>query len=566
MGPGTKRRVRFRAPGARSVLVHHQRVADGTRGRTRVVTARSGRDGWWTAEFSADDGEQYWFTVDGGPPVYDPACWDLEVTADGPRSLVRRPWARRPQGAPLSAAPVVYELHVKGFGGSYLGCIEHLDHVVDVGATVVEIMPVAPFDDRNNYWGYMPLAWGAVHRNYATDPSRAAEEFAALVAAAHERGLHVWVDVVYNHTGEDDPIVGGHGLRGLDPSVFRRNRDGVPTNDSGCGNDIDPGHPWVRELVVETLDRWADLGVDGFRFDLASLLTRDRGGLVTRITEWAAGRGVTCVAEPWDMGGYQLGHGWPWPSWLQWNDRFRDQVRGFLRGEPGLVRALRQRVQGSPDLLGPDGALRSLNFITAHDGLTMHDLTIRSDDRHHSWDCGPELRLQQLKNYFTVLLLSAGTPMWVMGDEFARTQHGDDNPYDKDSDVSWVDWSRRDEWAELTDHVRLLTGLRARNPMIGHRFHGVGKDPDYGWQSHSLAWCVGDLYVMANAWWEPLTFEVHEPGPWRIVATTTVDGAVTLSSAAAVAGTSTADSSSSAAAAVPTCEVPPRTIVVLERS
>jgi glycogen operon protein len=364
------------------------------------------------------------------------------------------------------------------------------------------------------------LVWGAVHRGYAEQPSRAAEELTELVAAAHHRGLHVWLDVVYNHTGEDEPSLGAHSLRGLDDSAYRRHGDGTPTNDSGCGNDIDPANPWVRDLVIESLDRYADLGVDGFRFDLASLLTRDRGGLVTRITEWALDRGVTLVAEPWDMGGYQLGRGWPWPTWLQWNDRFRDQVRGFLRGEPGLVRAMRQRVQGSPDLFGPDGAVRSLNFITAHDGLTLHDLTTRTDDRHHAWDCGPDMRLQQLQNYFAVLLLSGGTPMWVMGDEFGRTQHGHDNPYDVDGPLTSVDWASVDDWADLTAFVRDVIAVRRRNAFAQFSFHGVGPQPDLGWDSHSLAWCSGDAYVMVNAWWEPLTFEVQDVGDWAITLST----------------------------------------------
>lgn len=520
MGPRSTRHVRFRAPGASSAVVVVEAGDDAAGAVDVAAQPQPDHPGWWEAHFDAADGDRYGIRVDGGPLLFDPHCWDLEVTDDGPRSVVRAPWAVHSQGRRLTEPPVVYELHVKGFGGGYLGCIEHLDHVVSVGANVVELMPVHPFDARHNYWGYMPLVWGAVHRGYAVDPSRAAEELAELVAAAHDRGLHVWLDVVYNHTGEDEPALGGHGLRGLDASVYRRHGEGAPTNDSGCGNDIDPAHPWVRDLVLESLHRYADLGVDGFRFDLASLLTRDRGGLVTRITDWALDRGVTLVAEPWDMGGYQLGHGWPWPSWLQWNDRFRDQVRGFVRGEPGLVRALRQRVQGSPDLFGPDGVVRSLNFIDAHDGLTLHDLTIRTDDRQHAWDCGPGLRLQQLQNYFAVLLLSAGTPMWVMGDEFGRSQQGNDNPYDIDGPLTWVDWAGATEWSALTDFVRALTELRRRHPLAQFRFHGTGPQPDLGWNSHSLAWCSGDLYVMANAWWEPLTFEVQQPGEWRLALAT----------------------------------------------
>ncbi|MEY4339249.1 MAG: glycogen debranching enzyme [Actinomycetota bacterium] len=526
MGGGNgrlERRVRVRAPGAASVAVTVTTL-NGDLAFAGVPDA----EGWWSADVHGESGDLYAVAVDGGAPVLDPNCLDLVMTADGPRSVLRAPWAVHPQGEPLAEAPVVYELHVKGFGGSYSGCIGHLDHVVSVGANVIELMPVHPFDDRDNYWGYMPLVWGAVHRGYATEPTRAAEELAELVAAAHERGVHVWIDVVFNHTGEDHPPSTARGLRHLDRTVYRGEAEGSPTNDSGCGNDIEPGHPWVRELVVEALDRYADLGVDGFRFDLASLLSRDGGGLVTRITEWAQQRGVVCVAEPWDMGGYQLGRGWPWPTWLQWNDRFRDQVRGFLRGEPGLVRAVKQRVQGSPDLLGPDGAVRSLNFITAHDGLTMHDLTTVDHDGHHAWNCGPELRLQQLKNYFAMLLLSAGTPMWVMGDEFGRTQRGHDNPYDIDGPLTRVDWSGAAAWADLTDFVRELVAVRRRHSLAAFRFHGVGPSIDEGYYSRSIAWCAGDLYVMVNAWWEPLTFEVHEPGDWRVVLCTAEPQGLTL--------------------------------------
>jgi glycogen operon protein len=486
-------------------------------------------DGFWVAEFAAPEGSTYSMEVDGGAPLLDPSCRDLVVTEHGPRSVHRAPWARRPRGAPLAEPPVVYEVHVKGLGGSFLGCIDHLDHIASVGATVVELMPVHPFDTSGNYWGYMPLVWGAVHRGHARDPGRAAEELAELVSAAHARGLHVWLDVVYNHThdsNEGGPSWGLGGYPGAAP--FRRHRDGRAYNDSGCGNDTNVADPWMRELVIESLDRYADLGIDGFRFDLASLLTRDRGGLVSRITSWGAERGVALVAEPWDLGAYQLGHGWPWPTWLQWNDRFRDAVRGLVRGEHGWVRAVRQRVQGSPDLFGPDGAERSLNFVTAHDGLTMHDLTVVTSDRHHSWDCGPALRMQQLKNYFSLLLLSAGTPMWVMGDEFGRTQRGYDNPYNLDDHITWVDWDRSREWQELTEFVRELLALRRRHALVQFRFHGVDEQIDEGFLSHSLAWCTGDLYVMVNAWWEPLTFGMHEPGDWRMVLATAAPEGRTL--------------------------------------
>jgi len=507
------RTVRIHAPEAREVTVFVR--SNHAPEEVSSVAARQ-EDGAWVAEMPAVVGDHYWIVVAGGPQLLDPSCLDMEVTPDGPRSIVRDPWLRRPQGAALVADPVVYELHVRGFGRTFLGCIKHLDHVAELGVNVIELMPVHPFDAADNYWGYMPLVWGAVHRPYATDPARAAEELAELVAAAHDRGIHVWLDVVFNHTGEGDAAMPTYSLSGLDDSnAYRHHANGDYTNDSGCGNDIDPGNAHVRELVLEALGRYADLGIDGFRFDLASLLTRDGGELVRMISTWAAARGVALIAEPWDMGSYQVGSEvWP-DEWLQWNDRFRDDVRGFLRGEPALVGAIRQRVQGSPDLFGRSGAARSVNFLTAHDGLTLNDLTLITGDRHRSWDTGPELRVQQLKNYFTMLLLSAGTPMWVMGDEFARTQHGDDNPYNVDSELTWVDWSLAGARPELTEFVKSLVSLRRDHPPQDFEFYGVGAEVDEGHESRSIAWHANGLYVMASAWWEPLQFEVQQEGEWQ---------------------------------------------------
>jgi glycogen operon protein len=521
MGP-SRRRFVVHAPSATTVTVS---VRSCRRPSEVSSVAAQSEGGEWVAEVAAEIGDQYWIQVDGGPPLLDPSCLDLEVTADGPRSIVREPWPRRPQGGSLADPPVVYELHVRGFGRTFQGCIGHLDHVAGLGVNVIELMPVHPFDARHNYWGYMPLVWGAVHRDYAVVADRAAEELAELVVVAHARGLHVWLDVVFNHTGEGDRSMPTCSLRGLDDEhAYRHHPDGRYIDDSGCGNDIDPANHYIRSLILEALDRFADLGLDGFRFDLASLLTRDGGELVGQITEWAAGRGVALIAEPWDLGSYQVGSPvWP-DGWLQWNDRFRDDVRGFLRGEPGLVGAIRRRVQGSPDLFGPDGAASSVNFLAAHDGLTLHDLTVVTGDRHRSWDTGPEMRLQQLKNYFTMLLLSAGTPMWVMGDEFARTQQGHDNPYNVDGPISWVDWSQAGAQAELTEFVRALLGLRRVHPPGDFRFYGVGPLTDESHESRALAWSANGLYVMVNAWWEPLTFEVHEPGQWQQVLATAPNG------------------------------------------
>ena len=471
----------------------------------------------WGCDAAAGDGDIYWYVVDGVGPLLDPDAKDVVMTADGARSVVRSSWPMQRSLGRHHADPIVYELHVRGFGRTFAGCVEHLPYLAELGVNVVELMPVHPFDTSDNYWGYMPLVWGAVHRPYAAGDDAPAE-LAALVAAAHAHDIEVWLDVVFNHTAEADPTKPTLSLRGFDDAnAYLHRADGTYNDDSGTGNVSNPGDSNIQQLVLTALARFADLGIDGFRFDLASLLTRDGGGLVDRITEWGARRDVRLVAEPWDLAAYQLGH-WKDP-WLQWNDRFRDDVRGFVRGEPGLVSAVIQRVQGSPDLF-PGGSAPSVNFLTAHDGLTMNDLTVLTSDHHHSWDSGDSLRMQQLKNYFTMLLLSAGTPMFVMGDEFARTQGGLDNPYNIDSEVTWVDWNRLHAWAELHDFVQALLRLRGSHPPRDFTFYGAQSTPDSSTESRSLAWSAGGLYVMVNAWWESVSFEFQEPGPWGLALST----------------------------------------------
>lgn len=534
--------ISVHAPQATAVSVTVERAADDAVERVQSTTdlvrggqgagdARAGRAAkTFSGEIDGGSGDRYWLTVDDRGPLLDPHCADLDWHAGEPFSLVRRTWpaGTRPAAArirPPGVGPVVYEAHVRGFARTFAGMAQRLDYLADLGVDVIELMPVHPFDPDDNYWGYMPLVWGAVHRPFAADPHDAPGELAALVAAVHGRGMQVWLDVVFNHTGEGDATLPTRSLRGIDDvNAYRHRADGAYTNDSGCGNDVDPANGEIRRLVLEALQRFAELGIDGFRFDLASLLTRDGGGLVQQITAWAVDAGVDLIAEPWDLAAYQLGADFPGVGWRQWNDRFRDTVRGFVRGEPGLVPAMIERIGGSPDVFGgaAGGSARSVNFVTAHDGLTMHDLTIVTSDRHHSWDCGPALRLQQLKNYFTLLLLSSGTAMFVMGDEFARTQGGDPNPYNVDGPTSWVDWGRLEQWGELHAFVRDLLRLRRDRPPTGHRFYGVEGAPDTTDASRSLAFATDDLYVMVNSWWEPLRFVIQEPGPWEPAMATTI--------------------------------------------
>ena len=305
--------VAVRAPSARDVVVVVRSPADGVTRRFTLEPLREagpdGRSGWWHGSAPAAAGDHVWLEVDGGDALVDPAAEALTMVDGRPVGVIRGvPWPLRPQlgrqqpdrqqpdrqqpdrqqPGRRSAHPVVYETHVRGFARTFAGAHDRLAHLVDLGVDVIELMPVHPFDPSNNYWGYMPIVWGAVHQAYA-EGADAATELADFVAAAHHRGLAVWLDVVFNHTGEGDPSMPTWTFRGLDPGVYRRRDDGSLIDDSGCGNDIDPADPWVRLLVLQALDRYADLGVDGFRFDLASLLTRDGGELVRSIGDWADG-------------------------------------------------------------------------------------------------------------------------------------------------------------------------------------------------------------------------------------------------------------------------------------
>ena len=330
------------------------------------------------------------------------------------------------------------------------------------------------------------------------------------------------------------------------------------------------------ELIMTALDRFADLGIDGFRFDLATVLARNPD-FVRSIGDWAESRGVRLVAEAWDVVRYQVGRDWPDPRWMQWNGRYRDDVRGFLRGEAGLVPAMMQRLQGSPDLF--EAPARSVNFLTAHDGFTMFDL-VAYDRKHNdangwggtdgtddnrSWNCGwegehgapdevVELRRRQLRNAWTLLFLSHGTPMAVAGDEFARTQHGNNNPYNQDNETTWTDWVRRDDFRDLEVFVQHLAEFRASMPVLTQtdwwgsavEWFGVSGGPDRADHSRSLAWHLPGLYVMVNMWWEPLDFEVSAPGDWkRMIDTADESGFV------------------AAVGAGPSVTVGPRSIVVL---
>ncbi len=601
--------VRVAAPAATSV--HVLIVESGE----SVALARVGDD--WVG--SVPEGTVYGLVADGDGPRFDPSKVLLDpraldvvfaATHDrvaassagrphvGPLAVARHPSPPRP--ARRSRRPlVVYEAHVRGLTrgaggpapGTFAAMIGQLPRLAELGVTVVELLPVHQQDPQEgSNWGYMPLAVGAVEHRSAAGADAAAE-LADLVAAAHELDIEVWLDVVFNHTTEVDAAGPTYSLRGLaDAAYYRLRPDGSYVETTGCGNDVDAESPVAQELVLWSLDRLADLGVDGFRFDLASVLARS-AGLIARIGEWARRRGVLLIAEPWDAAGtYQLGRGWPGDRWMQWNDRFRDDVRGFLRGEPGMAPALLQRIQGSPDLF--DRPSESVNFLTCHDGFTLYDL-VAYDHKHNeangwggtdgasenrSWNCGWEgddgvpdevmtLRRRQLRNAWCLLAMARGVPMFAMGDELGRTQGGNNNAYNQDDETWWVDWARAERFADLTRFVRMLLALRARHPELSH------PDPrslptlvsdltpqlvqNEVSEGRVLAWQVGGLLVVANAWWEPIDVDVAhvvDDGPWQRVVDTSLpppDDVVDPAAAPVIDG----------------CyHVAPRTTVILERS
>jgi isoamylase len=544
-------------------------------------------------------GARYLLLIDGDRPVLDPRATEVwfppghsrETAKVGgeiatfPRA-VARPWPAQRLQRHTDRPLVVYEAHVRGLtmrrdrrdAGTFRAAIDELPRLRELGVSVIELLPVHQFDpDEGNYWGYMPLVFGAIHRQYAAtdDP---AEELAELVDAAHGHDIEVWLDVVLNHTTEADRTGPTYSLRALaEREYYVVDPDGVYLDDAGTGNVVDATSPSARRLMMEALDRLADLGVDGFRFDLAAVLARDPD-FVRAIGDWAERRGVRLVAEPWDMARYLLGPDFPDQRWMQWNGEFRDDVRGFLRGEPGMVSRVAKRLAGSPDLFG--SPMNSLNFVTAHDGFTMYDLMSYdhrhneangwdNTDGHHdnrSWNSGwegdegvpdsvMELRERRVRNAMCLLLLSHGVPMFVAGDEFARTQGGNNNAYNQDNPTSWIDWERAQEFADLERFVRRLNELRAAHPILADpaswddlvTVHGATGAPDVSFESRSIAWSVDGLYVMANMWWEPVDFEVQASGDWWVVVDTNDPWAPPVGSRAGE-----------------TVTVGPRSIVVLE--
>jgi len=531
------------------------------------------------------------------------------------RSLFfRRPFDWREDAPPLIALEdsIIYELHVRGFTchpsalvakpGTFMGLMEKIPYLKQLGITAVELLPVHEFDEDDcvftnpstgqplrNFWGYNSIAFAAPKAAYAASAREHGQltEFREMVRAFHAAGIEVFLDVVFNHTGEGDHRGRTYSFRGLDNQLYYllTPTNGAPAtgpsaegencmeylNFSGCGNTVNCNHPVVRDLIMTCLRFWVtDMHVDGLRFDLASVLGRDRFGNVLMdppIVETIAEDGVLAdtklVAEPWDAGGlYQVGLFPFGRRWSEWNGRFRDDVRRFWRGDEGMAGVLATRMCGSADLYEPSGRVptHSVNFITCHDGFTLWDLVSYNHKHNHangeqnrdgmnenySWNCGAEgntfdadilrLRKRQAKNLLATLLLSQGVPLLLAGDEFLRTQRGNNNAWCQDNEISWVDWTFADSRADFLRFARMMIALRKRHPALRRRtffrgrgphgnlepdviWHGVEPfQPDFSTGCRTLAFSLNggltgrepdrDFYVAGNAWRESVPFRI----------------------------------------------------------
>jgi len=447
--------------------------------------------------------------------------------------------------------------------------VDKIPYLKDLGVTVVELMPIFQRDPQEgDYWGYMPLNFFSPHAQYAGNHDDEQHlEFKNMVKAFHEAGIGIVLDVVYNHTCEGDhrgPIYSYKGLGSASYYMMTSDPANPYANYSGTGNTLNFGRGHVRKMVMDSLRYWTkEMHIDGFRFDLASVFSRNADGALNWghapiFAEIASdpelGR-LRLIAEPWDTGAYQLGRGFPGITWLQWNGRFRDDVRRFVKGDAGMVPDLMRRIYGSDDFF-PDNrdaayhAYQSVNYVTSHDGFTLYDLASYNEKHNwangqnnqdgmkdnYSWNCGHEgdagapaevqaLRRKQVKNFFCLLMLSNGIPMFRAGDEFLNTQFGNNNPYNQDNATGWLDWSQLQANQDIFRFFKSMIAFRKGHPTLSRsRFwradvawYGTGPAADLSPDSHSLAFCLHgvsqndqDIYVMINAYWKELEFHIQE--------------------------------------------------------
>ena len=450
---------------------------------------------------------------------------------------------------------VIYELHVKGFTmqhpdipdqfrGTYAGLAmaPAIEHLKSLGVTTVELMPVHTFlDDRHlverglrNYWGYNSIGFLAPDSRYSA--SGEISEFKTMVKALHKAGIEVILDVVYNHTAEGNQLGPTLSFRGLDNAAYYRLTGDNPRyymDYTGCGNTLDMQQSCVLQLLMDSLRYWVlDMHVDGFRFDLCSALARELhevnqlGTFFDTIRQDPVLSTIKLIAEPWDLGegGYQVGN---FPlGWAEWNDKYRDSIRSYWKGDGGLLGELAQRLTGSSDLYERSGRKphASINFINAHDGFTLHDLVTYDgkhneanlednrdgNDNNHSWNCGVEgetddseinaLRARQKRNLLATLLFSQGVPMLVAGDEMGRTQQGNNNAYCQDNEISWLNWELKPQDKNLLEFTRRIIKLRKEHPLFRRRYFFQGR-PIRGGEVKDIIWLNPDGAEMSDEDW-----------------------------------------------------------------
>lgn len=482
---------------------------------------------------------------------------------------------------------VIYELHVRGFTiddptvephrrGTFGGVIDRIPYLKELGVTAVELMPVFQFDTQDgNYWGYMPLSFFAPHNGYSQQPESCQQhvEFREMVKQLHRANIEIILDVVYNHTCEGNENGPTYSYKAIDASTYymlQRTPDSVFSNYSGTGNTLHTANRTVRRLIMDSLRYWVkEMHVDGFRFDLASIFSRKGDGTINPSDPPIFGQiaadpdlaGIRLIAEPWDTDVSQLGQRFPGVQWMQWNGKYRDGIQRFVRGDRGMVPELMTRVYGSSDLF-PDDRInaqrpyQSVNYVTSHDGFTMADLV--AYNRHHNHangqdnrdghtDCShnhgiegttdvpdaiTQLRQQQVRNYFALLMLSNGTPMFRMGDEFLQTQGGNNNPFNQDNETSWLDWSLLRSNADIHNFVKSIIAFR-KAMQIGRsvfwrddiRWYGAeSRAANLDEHSRCIAWCLhsdvaADIYVMVNSDSVAKRFGIYEgaSGEWQSI-------------------------------------------------
>ncbi len=579
--------------------------------RVSKADLNGGRYYGWSIDGPQANGYPEWHAFDGEKILLDPYAKAVHFPKAFDRELARTPGpnvGKAPLGVLVAEETefdwsgeqrprheselVIYEMHVKGFTrhpssgvdsakqGTFAGVVDKIPHLKQLGVTAVELMPVFQFDPQEgNYWGYMTLNFFAPHRAYCSSPdaSENPNEFRAMVKALHNAGIEVILDVVYNHTAEGDHTGPTYSFKGIDNSTYYMvsgDHEKPFSNYSGTGNTLNSANRYVRRMILDSLRYWVkQMHVDGFRFDLASTFARNADGSLDLRDPPIFGEiradpdlgSVRLIAEPWDAGGaYQLGKSFPGTRWLQWNGRFRDDVRRFVRGDGGMVPSLMYRLYGSDDLF-PDTRIhayhpyQSVNYVTAHDGFTLYDLVSYTKRRNlanghlnedgtgenFSSNCGHEgddkvsnrvltRRKRRARNLCALLFLSNGTPMFLSGDEFLQTQGGNNNPYNQDNETTWLDWTRLQDHADVFRFFRLMIAFRRAHPTLCRsrfwrddiRWHGTGHDVDMSDESRQLAFYLNgaaadddDLYVMINAGPEDLYFTIQDgrPSDWRRV-------------------------------------------------